>query len=550
MTGSLLIPGVVLTDSLESVLSALAPKDALASIELRRSPDLVPDIAVLMRDRGWSTRPWGNAMVRTIADDAGFNSIRCKGQRLTLRLSDDAIAELGSALEQGRGPTKRSLAGHHYLVDFCDPNANKALHVGHLRNLVLGHAFASLLDAAGARVTRQSVVCDIGRNIAEAMAGYQQFHAGLDPGTVGMKPDVFVGLCYSDYVNASGPDPAIHLEDPIARELVIRSDLAQELWALLSRNDPQTLALWNDLCQWALVGQEETLNRLGMSFDRLLFESHSLDSVEDFVRLGVESGVFELGHEGAIIYRTGKQQYETVVLVRPDGFPTEHMRALVLWARLQTGERFDGCIHLMGDEWVPSTIERQEILRRLIATELYDKYTRVPFGMVTVRGSKMKSSNGEVVLIDDLLDTIELEFSESITPKVTARIVIYTYFLNRPPAKPIEFDLDRLMERQSNPGRILADAWHRAQDHWAQGCAPLPEDAGYRFAVLQSQNFYRMLQAAISSLDVTPMIRYLTHLASWYVATPSVSTSAHRVVRTALQTGLAAIGIIPSEQEA
>jgi arginyl-tRNA synthetase len=272
--------------------------------------------------------------------------------------------------------------------------------------------------------------------------------------------------------------------------------------------------------------------------------------VEHFIRVGVDAGVFELGNEGAIIYRTGKQQYETIVLVRPDGFPTEHMRALVLWARLQNGEPLDGCIHLMGDEWVPSTIERQEILKRLISTALYDKYTRIPFGMVTVRGSKMKSSGGDAVLIDDLLDTIEHQFSGSSNPNITARIVIYSYFLNRPPVKPIEFDLDRLMERQSNPGRALADAWCRVEQQWTQGCAPLPNDAGYRFAVLQSQNLCRMLQAAVSSLDLAPMIRYLAHFANWYMATLSLPPSVHRIMRTALQTGLAAVGIVPSRQEA
>jgi|HubBroStandDraft_4_1064222.scaffolds.fasta_scaffold11608_2 arginyl-tRNA synthetase len=537
------------TETIMHAISTVAPPGAIASVEVRRSPSIVADVAVIMCDSAWYQIKWGLELVETLLNDKRFVSIQHKKQRLTLRLSNNSIFELGSTLETGESgafDAEDLLAGRKYLVDFCDPNANKALHVGHLRNIALGNALAFLFEAAGATVLRQSVVCDFGLNIAEAIAGYLQFHASSDPMESGLRSDVFVGRCYSDYVHSTNHDLTSFSEDPVRRELVTQRDFSQSILARLMNRDAEVMAVWKLMREWALEGQRGTFERLEVQLDRLVYESEAMNGIDVLVGTGLSMGIFERGEQGAVIYRTGRPEFETLVLLRPDGFPTEHMRALVLWSHMQSS-LFDACVHVMGDEWVVSTIEREKILSRLMPIPLFESYILVPYGMVTLGGLKMKSSTDHVMLIEEVLDEAERAFSGPLS-KVAARIAVMSYFLNRPMSSSIEFELARVLDGEHNPGMNLALAWLRAKQEFSAGCAPDPENPLYRFAVLQAHNLYRMVRRSLEIVDVSVVLGFLIHLARWYQGEAVLSASAHRVVYYTLQYGLSALGLVRSNQ--
>src|ERR1019366_6234458 len=217
---------------LETLVASFGPLEFQASVELRRRPDSVPDAAILITNKKWASSPSGRALFDLLSSQREIVSVRAAGQKITLRLADHLIASAGEELEAGDLATSGLLAGQNYIVDFCDPNATKALHLGHMRNIAVGNALVAALRAAGARVVRQSVICDIGRNVAEAMAGHLQFHNGETPEASGIKPDRYVGNCYAEYVRrldtAAQPDAAAP-DAPLARELQARSDLAEDL---------------------------------------------------------------------------------------------------------------------------------------------------------------------------------------------------------------------------------------------------------------------------------------------------------------------------------
>jgi arginyl-tRNA synthetase len=542
------------TSGLAHVLDRLTGRvreGLVSSVQVRRTPEPVPDVALLMKEPEWASTTGGRDLLEQLSTDCAFASSRQKGQRLTLRFSDAFIGEVGAAQELGASPlgeASRDLLGSRYLVDFCDPNANKAFHVGHLRNVAFGQAIACLLEALGAEVVRQSVVCDFGRNIGETMAGYLQSRFGQSPGDARMKSDSFIGACYSAYVLASADGDETE-RDPASRELSERGDFADAVLHRLASGDAEMTDLWRRLRAWALDGQQETLDRLGVRFDRILFESASLTAVDKFVRAGMARGVFERGEEGAIVYKTGNEFYGTLVLLRSDGLPTEHLRALVLWSRLQAEDLPAACIHVMGDEWVASTIERQAALARLMPTPLYASYIRFPVGMVTVNGSKLKSAGGPSILADDVLAAVTAACP---TPggEAAARIVVFSYFLLRPPANTLEFHLDRLLDPKLNQGWTLAAAWARARSASGKSGWPAPKDAHYRFAVLQGYHALLMLRASFANLDASLMVRALVHLATWYLGVPDSAAGTHRIVFNLLVHGLRAVGLVTPREAA
>ena len=550
---------------------AAPPGDLLSKVEhiLRDAGDLAQAPGVQVRS---SPQPFADFMVffgKDVADLAGLTArltarpelgfVKRTGHKLALRLSDEHLAETGRRLEAGARPglsTADILAGKRYFVDYGDPNATKALHVGHLRCLALGHGVTSVLKAAGASVTTLSLVNDIGRNMCEAMAGCLEQFPDATPESAGMKSDHFVGRAYSAYV-ASLKAPDAHegtLDAPLGRELEDRPDLAQSLLDRWAKGDPGVRALWSKVRSWVLDGQDATTRRLGCLQDRMLYESAALDTAARMVEVGLEKGIFRRTPTG-IVYDTGLSEYQHMPLVRHDGFPTENLRLAGIFYDLQEeGRGVEATVHIMGDEWVKLIACRERMLPHFIECPLYASYHKLGCAMVTFHGSKMKSSSGEALLIDELIDRVAAlpevarlsgEGGAGPAPDELARIIILAFYLSRKPPKTIEFSWEQFTDPEHNPGWELASAWSRARKRGSTdlGPDPDPKDADYRYAVLRSQCLRLSVAQSAADYDLLPTMSFLTHLASWYNGTNS-NPRVDRVVRTALEVGLAAVGLV------
>jgi arginyl-tRNA synthetase len=544
-----------LLDDLDATLASVAG-DAGASFPVAPipAPGDPADVTIIVRDE--QAAP---AVVRALQDDPAIASIARERQRYALRFADERIAELAAALEAGAAApmaTDDLLPGEPYVVDFCDPNATKALHVGHLRNIALGHAIASMLTAAGARVSRQSHVGDAGRSMGEAMAGWVRWAGGATPAQAGEKSDRFVGRLYARYVAETAvPVDEVHAEDvAVARDIGLHDDLAQELLARLERGEPEVVELWRRVRGWATEGQEQTLARLGVRFDRVIYDSDFTPHIDDFVGEALAQGILSRSESGALGYDTGQEEYAWLPLSRADGFPTQNLRGLVMWHRLRCELPGMALIHLSGLEWRTHTIHVEEMLRAFAPELPVHPTTHVRHGMVTVEGGVVSSSAGGALLIDEMLDAmlaqpelhvIALDQPGCSAPELAA-LALLASFLNRPVAKSLLFDADHVLDASENVGWRIAQAWARA-NRVAAGAGPAGGD-GYRFFVMQSQLHRRLLARAIEQLDPMLVLRYLAHLSEFFLDGEHPPAEG-RVVRTILREGLGAIGLIARTTE-
>lgn len=537
-------------------LENLVPPEGMCkTVEIRRRENAPVDVRFFFGDRSWLVSSEGKKFLENLAVQPFAGDVRLKGAMLSLRFADAFIADLGARLERDADAgmsTSAILAGRAFMVGFAGPNTSKALHVGHLRNVTIGNALAAVLAAAGADVVRASLVGDIGRNICEAMAGYRLFHDGEDPVVLGMKPDHFIGACYARYIreHTTHGDVVGGNADPIERELANTGDAADRFMQGWLAGDPDVRALWGRVRTWVMEGHRRTLARFGVVIDRHDFEADGMDDVPPILERGVRMGVLEREPDGTVVYRSGRQEFETMILARDDGFPTEHARLLAVYSRM-LAERPDNCtyIDLSGAEWQPPAALHAELMHR-IWPERPDVGHMVMFhGMVTLGNSKVSSSGGDALLMDELLDRLAgLEEIRAVADtsggaveaETVSDIVVKSFFVCRPHMKEMSFSWELLLQ-QDNPGWTIARAWCAAVAPDGRDDAEFPTDL-YRLLVLRSQEYRRNLEAAAVDYDLAGLASYLLHYCSDYLAAPH-HPRLKRLARNVIRRGLYSLGL-------
>jgi arginyl-tRNA synthetase len=491
------------------------------------------DLMLVPRVREWQQDADALAALDRIEADPVVAQLDREGKQVWVRLADDWVETTGKALVAGEAADHSDLAtGQTFALNFWDANSTKALHIGHLRNLALGNALGAALTAAGGKVERRSIICDVGRSMGEAMAGVvrsgKHTQSSLD---AGVKSDHFVGACYAEYVkegpilNGRDDNPATSL----TRELDVHHDSADELLQRVLDGDQAAIELWSKTRAWVISGQRKTLARLGIAFDRVFFESDFLPEVAELSNLGLEHGMLQRRPDGAIIYLTDREELEEMPLLRADGLPTQHMRALAYWMSAP-GLEGTTSIQVCGLEWVAHVTCRRQLMDEMMAkgagAEINHPRHDIFHGMVSKQSESVSSSKKNALLIDELAewidDAIEAEpertgvrerhpSAEHIVPQVALG-----YFLMHTNTKPLDFEPAKLLREEQSLGWDLARA--RAHNGTEVLAAGEPaEDPEYRFAVVQSEMYRRHLEQAVERLDVSPMARWVAHLSRWYL---------------------------------
>lgn len=488
------------------------------------------------------------------------------GKQPRLKLADGWIEQRGE--EIGADPADDSeladmAAGNRYAVYFWGANTTKALHVGHLRNLAVGNAIAGALKQAGARVENRSLICDVGRSMGEAMAGVAT-RAGEDAGPdADEKSDHFVGFCYADYVTASrsGGEEEDGAEDSVAREAAIYNDKADEMMMRVLSGDQKALELWSKTRSWVISGQRKTLSRLGITFDKVIFESDYLPEVAEFTNQGLAEGkLTRRRDDDMVMYETRREELEEMPLVRSDGLPTQHMRALAYWA---AADELDDVISMQvcGNEWVAHVTCRRKLIDELgLQNGNGNGSARgggppthdIFHGMVARENESISSSKEGALLIDDLVEWLEgeivrepgraEEMARHPRPEAVPAQVALGYFLLQPTTKQVNFGTDKLLlEGKGSLGWDLALA-QACRASGPPGAGRPAEDPDYRFAVVQAENYRVHLESAIDEFDVAPLSRYLSHFARWY-REGERSPRVEAVVHSVLARGLRGLGL-------
>lgn len=519
------------------------------------------DLTLIPRVDDWqSHRGACRALERIERESWSDTAIRTR-DRVCVRLDDGWIEKIASRLKSPSDAHARSgkLAGERRMaIYFWGANTTKALHVGHLRDLAIGNALSAALVAGGAQVERRSLISDIGRGMGEAIAGVVRSGRHLSSlHDLPEKSDHFVGNCYADYVSwgRSAAQMEVEATDSLNRESVMHDDSADAVLGRVLEGDFGACELWSKTREWVMSGHRETLARLGISFDKVIFESDFLAEMAELSDAGLQAGVLNRREDGVIVYVTGREELDEMPLVRPDGLPTQHMRALAYWA---AAPELDGMlsVQVCGAEWVAHVTCRRKLIDELAAgsPSVHRLHpTRTLFhGMVAQGGKRLASSQG-AFLIDELIEWIDAEIDRDPrrraerpkldSPDGLAAQIALGYFLLQPTGKSVELDPADFLRDGQSLGWDLARAQAHVRGDGAAGGDPLG-DPEYRYAVVQAELLGYRLQATAESLDVMPIARQASHLAQWCVKRKR-SPHVNGVMRLALDRAARGLGLHP-----
>jgi len=539
----------------EAILVEHGATELCVVVEPRRREDTMADLRLVFADRQWLQSAAGQKLAHALNDHPMTAKVQRRKSAIQVRFEDQVLVDLERDLATGEPfglESPEPAADQRAIVSFIGPNTNKALHVGHLRNAYIGEALACALEIAGAEVHRLNLVGDIGRRMSEAMAGYLGTYQGEEPADLELPSDRFVELCCRSFAKERGLKSSEG--DPNGEERKAVGDLADELLARWLEGSPAEKQLWWQMREWTLEGHEQTLKRLGIDFDEYGYESDAIPHALVVIDEGVERGIFEREPEGGVVYRTDLSEYPTMVMLRDDGFPTEHARLMAAYDRI-LGNLSENQVYveLAGLEWQPAIAVICRILEDLRPGPHNEANLRVFHGSLTeAEGQKIGSSVGEPIWVDDFIDEVEqgpavaaLErlCSGCVGPPELADLLIRGTFLCAPTNHPLAFSPEAVSEGRPGPGWTIAEAWCRAKAAREQDA---DEPLVSRAVVMQSQQFGLSLHRTIERHDVTSLSRYLLNLSELCMSLPSPGPAAAGMMEQVLRS----LGFLAGRPEA
>ncbi|WP_445383850.1 arginine--tRNA ligase [Robiginitalea sp. IMCC43444] len=369
------------------------------------------------------------------------------------------------------------------MVEYSSPNTNKPLHLGHIRNNLLGYSVAEILKAAGKKVYKTQIINDRGIHICKSMLAWERFGKGETPESSGLKGDKLVGNYYVAFDRAY-KDEMLELksrgmsEEEAAKEAPILKE-AQELLRRWEAGDPHVVALWNMMNGWVYDGFETTYKNLGVDFDRLYYESKTYLLGKDVVAEGLEKGIFYKKEDGSVWIDLTEEGLDEKIVLRSDGtavYMTQDIGTAI--QRVTDFPDITGMVYTVGNEQDYHFKVLFLILRKLGYSWAENLY-HLSYGMVDLPSGKMKSREGTVVDADDLMEEMS-ETAGSIAAEL-GKLEGYTeaekkqlyhmigmgalkyYILKVDPKKRILFNPEESVDFQGNTGPFIQYTYARIQ---------------------------------------------------------------------------------------
>ena len=369
------------------------------------------------------------------------------------------------------------------MVEYSSPNTNKPLHLGHIRNNLLGYSVAEILKASGKKVYKTQIINDRGIHICKSMLAWQKFGEGETPESSGLKGDHLVGKYYVAFdkaykeqivelVEAGTPKEKAEKEAPILLE-------AQEMLRKWEAGDDEVVALWKKMNGWVYDGFDITYTNLGVDFDTLYYESDTYLLGRDVVKDGLERGVFFKKEDGSVWIDLTDEGLDEKIVLRSDGtavYMTQDIGTAI--QRVTDFPDINGMVYTVGNEQDYHFKVLFLILKKLgyaWAEQLY----HLSYGMVDLPSGKMKSREGTVVDADDLIQNME-DTAESISQELgkldgyseEEKKQLYRtiglgalkyYILKVDPKKRILFNPEESVDFQGNTGPFIQYTYARIQ---------------------------------------------------------------------------------------
>ena len=334
----------------------------------------------------------GEWLVKNVPEISAFNSV--KGF-LNLSFSpvywNESLKAIAEAPDYGQLPS----TGRRIMVEFSSPNTNKPLHLGHIRNNLLGDSVSRILKACGNDVVKSTIVNDRGVHICKSMYAWEKCFNGATPESTGKKGDHLVGDCYVAYAKMEKEHPEVI--DDVHKMLVD--------W---EKGDPHVRELWAMMNSWVYAGFDETYAALGITFDQVDHESETYLLGKELVQKGLKMGVFTTDPDGSVWCDLTADGLDRKLVLRGDGTSVYITQDLGTAERRFQNFKLDSHVYVVGNEQDYHFQVLKLILKKL-GFDWADQIYHLSYGMVELPEGKMKSREGTVVDADDLIENMYLE---------------------------------------------------------------------------------------------------------------------------------------------
>ena len=409
------------------------------------------------------------------------------------------------------------------LVEYSSPNTNKPLHLGHIRNNLLGYSVAEILKAAGHKVYKTQIINDRGIHICKSMVAWQRFGNGETPENTGLKGDKLVGNYYVAFDKAYKAEIQQLVEQGTTKEEAEKQApifvAAQEMLRQWEAGNPEVIKLWKQMNGWVYDGFAVTYKNLGVDFDSYYYESNTYLLGKDIVERGLEQGVFFKKEDGSVWCDLTADGLDEKLVLRADGtsvYMTQDMGTAT--QRVKDYPDVKGMVYTVGNEQDYHFKVLFLILKKLgydWASHLY----HLSYGMVDLPSGKMKSREGTVVDADDLI--AEMEQTAKEISQELGKLDGYTeaqkealyhtiglgalkyYILKVDPKKRILFDPKESIDFQGNTGPFIQYTYARIQSIMRK----YAEMGGKNVAAVEKVNgLHEKEKALLKSITLFPSV--------------------------------------------
>jgi len=424
----------------------------------------------------------GNYLVENVTEVARFNVV---SGFLNIVIADSYYLDFFNGIKDNTkfgyvtpNPDDRAI-----MVEYSSPNTNKPLHLGHVRNNLLGYSVAEIIKASGKKVYKTQIINDRGIHICKSMLAWEKFGKGETPESSSLKGDKLVGKYYVEFDKAYKTEINQLIETGKTEEeakkqapIIIE---AQEMLKKWEAGDEEVMELWKKMNQWVYDGFATTYDNLGVNFDKYYYESNTYLLGKDVVQVGLDKGVFEKDPDGSVWIDLTDEGLDRKIVLRSDGtavYMTQDIGTAI--QRVKDMPDVGGMVYTVGNEQDYHFKVLFLILKKLgfdWASSLY----HLSYGMVDLPSGKMKSREGTVVDADDLMQDMtdtakqiseDLGKLDSYSAEEKAKLyktiglgALKYYILKVDPKKRIMFNPEESVDFAGNTGPFIQYTYARIQ---------------------------------------------------------------------------------------
>ena len=424
----------------------------------------------------------GAYLVENVAEVSNFNVV---SGFLNIVISDQYYLDFFNHIKDNSqfGFVSANANEPAIMVEYSSPNTNKPLHLGHVRNNLLGYSVAEILKASGKKVYKTQIINDRGIHICKSMLAWQKFGNGQTPETSGLKGDKLVGNFYVAFDKAYKEEiTQLMSEGKSEEEAKKQAPIileAQEMLLKWEAGDAEVMSLWKTMNQWVYDGFGTTYTNLGVDFDSYYYESNTYLLGKDVVQIGLEKGIFEKDPDGSVWIDLTPDGLDRKIVLRSDGtavYMTQDIGTAI--QRVKDFPDVGGMVYTVGNEQDYHFKVLFLILQKL-GFDWSKNLFHLSYGMVDLPSGKMKSREGTVVDADDLMNEMtetaqkiseELGKLEGYSNAEKAKLyntigmgALKYYILKVDPKKRILFDPEESVDFAGNTGPFIQYTYARIQ---------------------------------------------------------------------------------------